>query len=92
MPTDDKTTVPTCRGCKNPVWRCTCPWTVQDDKPATQTTLERRLRDALSQLLAEVLQAGFESATDYNWPTAIKDAREALIAASIANREAARAK
>jgi hypothetical protein len=37
-----------------------------------------RLRAALKQLLAEVIAAGFESATDYNWPKAIKDARAAL--------------
>ncbi len=56
---------------------------------SNETTIERQLRDALSQLLAEVLLAGFDTATDYNWPKAIQDAREALIAASIANRESA---
>jgi hypothetical protein len=36
------------------------------------------LRAALKQLLDEVIAAGFDSATDYNWPKAIKDARYAL--------------
>ena len=37
-----------------------------------------QLETALQQLLDEVLAAGFESATDYNWPKAIADARHAL--------------
>jgi len=36
------------------------------------------LYDALKQLLHEVLEAGFETATDYNWPKAIADAQKAL--------------
>ncbi len=35
---------------------------------------------ALSQLLYEVTEAGFMTATDYNWPKAIADAKEALSA------------
>jgi hypothetical protein len=37
-----------------------------------------KLFAALSQLLHEVIEAGLDSATDYNWPKAIKDARDAL--------------
>jgi hypothetical protein len=33
---------------------------------------------ALSQLLHEVVQAGFDNAQDYNWPRSIADARAAL--------------
>ena len=37
-----------------------------------------QLRVALRQLLQEVIAAGFETATDYNWPKAIADAKAAL--------------
>jgi hypothetical protein len=43
-----------------------------------ETAKIERLRAALRQLLEEVIAAGFESAEEYNWPTAIKDAQEAL--------------
>ncbi len=46
---------------------------------ATQTTIREDLRAALAQLLHEVLEAGFETARDYNWPKSIADARAALI-------------
>jgi hypothetical protein len=36
---------------------------------------------ALTQLLHECIQAGFETATDYNWPKSLADARAALTAA-----------
>ncbi len=38
----------------------------------------RNLRDALGDLLHEVIEAGFETARDYNWPGAIAGARAAL--------------
>jgi hypothetical protein len=37
-----------------------------------------RLRAALKQLLHEVIAAGFETATDFNWPKSIADAKAAL--------------
>lgn len=36
------------------------------------------LQLALADLLSEVLSAGFGTATDFNWPTAIANARNAL--------------
>lgn len=33
---------------------------------------------ALKTLLHEVIEAGFDTAKDYNWPDAIRDARQAL--------------
>ena len=36
------------------------------------------LFEALTALLNEVIEAGFETATDYGWPNAISNARAAL--------------
>jgi hypothetical protein len=41
-------------------------------------TVRQQLYDALTQLLAEVISAGFETAEDYNWPKSIADARAAI--------------
>jgi hypothetical protein len=41
-------------------------------------SIQEQLFAALSQLLHEVIEAGFESAHDYNWPKAIADAQDAL--------------
>jgi hypothetical protein len=38
----------------------------------------KELRSALRVLLHEVIQAGFGTAKDYNWPQAIAGARSAL--------------
>ncbi len=37
-----------------------------------------QLEAALKQLLDEAVAAGFELATDYNWPKALADAKHAL--------------
>jgi hypothetical protein len=53
---------------------------IAPDHPQAQDHLspQLRLRVALEQLLDEVVAAGFESATDRNWPKAIADAKAAL--------------
>jgi hypothetical protein len=49
---------------------------VQSDR--TRTTIREDLRAALAQLLHEVVEAGFETAHDYNWSKSIADAKAAL--------------
>lgn len=44
--------------------------------------MEQQLYAALQQLYNECKLAGFEDANDYNWPKSMKDAKEALTAAS----------
>jgi hypothetical protein len=41
-----------------------------------------QLYQALVQLLNETREAGFETATDYNWPKSITDAKAAILAAN----------
>ncbi len=49
-----------------------------DGLDVTAAGIIRNLRDALGDLLHEVVEAGFETAMDYNWPGAITGARAAL--------------
>lgn len=41
-------------------------------------TIVADMDEALRQLLHEVVEAGFDTAKDYNWPKSIADARAAL--------------
>jgi hypothetical protein len=49
-----------------------------------------QLRSALRQLHDEVLAAGYATATDYNWPKAVDDARLALAMDKIKRADAGR--
>jgi hypothetical protein len=66
-------------------WYCVDPncakhWPEQQAAPEVGIipSTQDKLFAALSQLLHEVIAAGFLTATDYNWPKAIKDAQDAL--------------
>jgi len=47
-------------------------------KIGQEREIAEQLQAALQQLLNEVIAAGFETATDYNWAKAIADAKTAL--------------
>jgi hypothetical protein len=38
MTAEPQMTIPVCRRCGNPVWRCACPWIVKDTAARSQDT------------------------------------------------------